>query len=194
MPWVVAGGLTVFAVFALSLGEAPSGLDSALLELGDSARSGESAQVATLVTHLGSFVAVCAAVVAAAGVLLARGRPLEAATLLGSFLVVWVTVDAVKELIGRPRPTGGLVVTSNPSFPSGHAAYSTAYVAAALVLARRRALVVAALCLAGVIGLTRIYLRVHYWSDVAAGWGLGSAIFAAGAMLALAVLRRSGSG
>jgi undecaprenyl-diphosphatase len=196
MPVVVLVlGLGVFAFHALSLGDAPSALDRALLELGDSLRSTASARVATLLTHLGSFVAVCSAVVAAACVLLARERPLEAAAVVGSFLLAWATVDVVKEVIGRPRPTGGLVVTSNPSFPSGHAAYSTAYVAVALLLGRpgaRWGLVAAAACLAAVIGLTRIFLRVHYWSDVAAGWGLGSAIFAAGAIPALLVLRRSG--
>ena len=31
--------------------------------------------------------------------------------------------------------------------------------------------------LAAAIGLSRVYLRAHYWSDVAAGWGLGAGIF-----------------
>ncbi len=31
--------------------------------------------------------------------------------------------------------------------------------------------------LAAAIGLSRIYLRAHYWSDVAGGWGLGAGVF-----------------
>ena len=38
-------------------------------------------------------------------------------------------------------------------------------------------LVVAALVLAFAIGASRAYLRVHWWSDVLAGWALGAAIF-----------------
>jgi membrane-associated phospholipid phosphatase len=85
------------------------------------------------------------------------------------------------------------VETSLSSFPSGHAAYATAYIAVALILTRRlgivanAALVTVAIVLAAAIGLSRIYLRAHYWSDVAAGWGIGCGIFAALAAIALIV-------
>ena len=85
--------------------------------------------------------------------------------------------------IDRPRPAGPLVPTSNASYPSGHAAYATAWVAAAVALTRpfglgrQATLVLGALVLAAAIGLSRIYLRAHYWSDVAGGWGLGAGVF-----------------
>jgi membrane-associated phospholipid phosphatase len=78
------------------------------------------------------------------------------------------------------------------SFPSGHAAYATAWVTAAVVFTRRLglvghlSLVIGAIALTAAIGLSRIYLRVHYWSDVAAGWGLGFGIF--GTLAAIAML------
>ena len=41
--------------------------------------------------------------------------------------------------------------------------------------------------LSAAIGLSRIYLRAHYWSDVAGGWGLGVGIFGLLAAIALVV-------
>ena len=100
-------------------------------------------------------------------------------------------VNLVKNLIQRERPaqTVAELVLTSYSFPSGHALGSTAvYVTLALLvsrqLARRRGrflLVGAAVLLAGLIGFSRLYLGVHYLSDVAAGWagGLGCALLAA---------------
>ena len=41
--------------------------------------------------------------------------------------------------------------------------------------------------LAIIIGLTRVYLRAHYWSDVVGGWALGAAVFGLLATIALIV-------
>src|SRR4029453_1647908 len=97
---------------------------------------------------------------------------------LGTALIC-AAVHITKAGIDRPRPADPLVETSLSSFPSGHAAYATAYIAVALILTRRlglvanAALVTVAIVLVAAIGLSRIYLRAHYWSDVAAGWGIG---------------------
>jgi len=40
---------------------------------------------------------------------------------------------------------------------------------------------------AAVVGLTRVYLRARYWSDVVGGWALGAGIFGAVATIALLV-------
>ena len=89
-----------------------------------------------------------------------------------------------KDAIDRPRPGGSLVDTVGAAYPSGHAAYATAWVAAAVVLTRRLrlvtsgALVFVALAIAVLVGVTRVYLRAHWGSDVGGGWGLGAAVFA----------------
>ena len=52
----------------------------------------------------------------------------------------------------------------------------------------------AAIVVAAVIGLTRVYLRAHYWSDVVGGWALGAGVFGAVAAIALLVsyIRQNG--
>ena len=128
-------------------------------------------------------------------VLVARGRFVAlGALIVGSLLIVFA-VDIAKAAIDRPRPSNPLQATQGSSFPSGHAAYSTIWVGVALVIARvampglgrDAALVGVALLVAAAIGLSRVYLRAHYWSDVAAGWALGAAILGAVGTIALIV-------
>jgi undecaprenyl-diphosphatase len=101
-----------------------------------------------------------------------------------SSVAIYAAVHVTKMTIDRARPPRPLADSNLAAFPSGHAAYSTAYVAMAVIAARvlpgvasRAGLVIGAVVLAGVIGCTRAYLRVHWWSDVVAGWALGAAIF-----------------
>ncbi len=92
-------------------------------------------------------------------------------------------VLVLKTLIGRVRPpvADHLVTETNQSFPSGHSLGSTVVlgvIAAVVVLhARRRAVrvvvvVLAALAVAAV-GVSRLYLGVHWPTDVLGGWSLG---------------------
>lgn len=105
----------------------------------------------------------------------------------------WVAVSTVlvgpldtgvKELVGRVRPDfaeGGARYESL-SFPSGHSAGIACLVTTALVLAWprltaavRRWWLVAGVALVVLVGLTRLWLGVHYASDVVAGWSFGLA-------------------
>jgi len=99
-------------------------------------------------------------------------------------VVLVVAVDLLKDAIDRPRPLGGHDTVEGSAFPSGHAAYATAWVAVAVVAARvvpglahGAALVASGVAICVVVGLTRIYLGVHYLSDVVAGWALGATAF-----------------
>jgi membrane protein DedA with SNARE-associated domain/membrane-associated phospholipid phosphatase len=196
-------GMYVFFLYVMVLSGDPglTPLDQELLDLSNDLSSKLLTDVAKVVTDFGALPACVAVVVATSIVLAARGRLAEVAVLVVGFALIYVSVQIAKAGIDRPRPEAPLVDTSGSSFPSGHAAYSTAWVAAALMFTRRlglasAALVTAAVVLAVAIGLSRIYLRAHLWSDVAGGWGLGVGIFGLLAVIAMIVdhMRHNGRG
>ncbi len=149
--------------------------------------------VAKVVTAFGAFPSVAILVLITTAVLASKGRRAEPVALVVGFLLVYVGVQLMKAGFDRPRPAGSLVATRGSAFPSGHTAYSTAWVAAAVAvwswlgLAGRASLVLAAVAASAAIGLSRVYLGAHWLSDVVAGWGLGAAIFGLMAAIALIV-------
>ena len=149
--------------------------------------------VAKVVTSLGAFPTVATLVVATAVLLVVRKRYAEALVLVLGLALVFVAVNVTKDALDRARPGGSFVGTSGAAYPSGHAAYATAWVAVAVALTRRLRLVTSgvlvtiALVIAAAVGISRVYLRAHWASDVAGGWGLGAGIFATLAAIALVV-------
>jgi undecaprenyl-diphosphatase len=127
-------------------------------------------------------------------VLAMRGRYAEAAVLVAGMVMIVIATHVIKSAVDRPRPAGGLVDASNASFPSAHAAYSTLYTYLATIVAvrfarpgvvARGAVIGAGLTVTALVGLSRVYLGVHYLSDVTAGWALGFTAFALAATVAL---------
>jgi undecaprenyl-diphosphatase len=197
-------GLYLFTVYAVTIGGGTrlTPADHQVMQLADDLRTPALVDVAKMVTTLGALPTVTVVALATAGLLASRRHPVELAAFLAGSIAVYVTLQAAKAGIDRPRPSGGLVAASGSSYPSGHAAYSTVWVAAAIVLTRvipgiatGATLVVAGLVVAAAIGLSRVYLGVHYWSDVVGGWGLGVGVFAVAAVMALVVthIRHNGS-
>lgn len=192
---VAGGGAYVFTLYTVTLSRDPglTPLDRELFDVGRHTRNDMAIDVAKAVTDLGSFTAVSILLAVAALYLATRSRPVDAALLILGFAVIVFAVDIAKDAIERSRPAGPLVPTSESSFPSAHAAYATAWVATAYAVTRERglpsqaAIVTGSVLLCAAIGLTRVYLRAHFWSDVAAGWALGAAIFGLVATLALVV-------
>ncbi len=116
--------------------------------------------------------------------LLQIGRRAEAAWLAASILGASVVNASLKSILHRPRPelVPHLAAVSNASFPSGHAMISAAiYLTIAAMLSEtqpKRSTRIFLMAFAGLlvllIGCSRIYLGVHWPSDVLAGWCLGS--------------------
>lgn len=194
---IAAAGVGIF-VFVLYVNELsgslrPTPLDTELLDLADRLYNELAVDIVKVVTELGSLPVVVGLVLITSIVLASRRRWAELLVLVAGLVLVFVTVHVGKEVIDRPRPAGPLVDADLSSFPSGHAAYATAWIAVAVVLTRRLGLttsgtlVFVSIGVAVVVGLSRIYLRAHYWSDVAAGWGIGCGIFALLAAITLVV-------
>jgi len=149
--------------------------------------------VARAVTTLGTYAVVGSITGIAALLLIVRRRYAESLVLVGASLVTLFAVQVTKAATARPRPDIAVYDPAGWSYPSGHAAHAVAFVAIAVIFSRtssRRTQLIAvgaALALTIAMGLTRLYLGVHYLSDVLGGYGLGAAIFAVAGMTALVV-------
>ena len=205
MAILAVAGFVLVAYTSIVSGDAgPTPGDMTAIDIVDSLRTGWLVDVAKAVTVLGSSALVLP-LAAVCGVLLAiRRRWAELGVLAVGLALIFAGVHEIKDAIDRPRPDGGLVDASGSSFPSGHAAYSTFYVWLAVTIVMRLragmtrgALVVAVgIGVAAVVGLSRVYLDVHYLSDVNAGWALGAAAFSFCAAVALVIstLRQNEAG
>jgi undecaprenyl-diphosphatase len=173
----------------------PTPGDTTAVDVVESLEAGWLVDVAKVFTNLGSFVVVGSLALVCAALLAARRRWAELGVLVVGMAMIYVGVHELKSLVDRPRPEGGLVDTSGSSFPSAHAAYSTFYVWLAVTIvmrlrqgmARGAAVVAVGIALTALVGLSRVYLGVHYLSDVSAGWALGVASFSLCAAVALTI-------
>ena len=157
--------------------------------------SGTASDIAHALTHIGAPLVIDVVVVLACIALLARRRIMEAVVLGGGLVLAIVTVNVTKDIVDRSRPPNAIdhdIATS--AFPSGHAAYAVAWVALAIIAVRvvpalrgRWLIVISAIPLVLVVAATRLYLRVHWLSDVVAGIGIGATSWSLCAIVGLIV-------
>jgi membrane-associated phospholipid phosphatase len=178
-------GLAALAgLWAAFTGVGPARLDAAVLDESVESRTDLVTAAAVTVTHLGSTAAMAVLAIAAGIRLWRTDRRADAVLVIGAMAGAQLVFRGLKELLDRPRPPedGRLVHAVSESLPSGHATTAVVVIGTLVVLAWpgrtpavRAGLVAAAALWVGAVGLTRIYLGVHWFSDVIAGWLVGGA-------------------
>jgi membrane-associated phospholipid phosphatase len=188
--------MTVVFILMGMVGGTDNGIDGSLSRGTASLRSDhpQLTPAVEMLTRLGGGAVTLGLTAVAALFLFARGNRGRALFLLATVLAERLFVDLLKEAIGRARPAPDLheVMTTSLAYPSGHAANSmTAWLAVALLAvapAFRRPAVVVALIITLLVGWSRVWLGVHWPSDLIGGWALG--LLAVG--LALHIGERTG--
>jgi undecaprenyl-diphosphatase len=215
-PWLLGSLLAVaglglaFAAIAAEVGDAPSAFDRAVILAFRSAANPAHPvgpawlqEAARDVTGLGSHVVLGVVVLTVLGYLLLVQQRAAAWVLVVSVLGGVALNNLLKLAFARPRPDlvapAARVFTA--SFPSGHATLAAiTYLTLAALLARTQGsrrvriyFMTAGAAIAVLVGVSRIYLGVHYPTDVLAGWCIGSA-WAIACWLVVTRLQREGRG
>ncbi|PXX65336.1 undecaprenyl-diphosphatase [Nocardia tenerifensis] len=180
----------VLAVFVVVLtvgvlgGTGLTAIDSPVSNWAIAHRNGTLTPLAILVSNLGGTVAMTIVATLSVIVFAWRGYRREAVLVTVVGLGSWVLVDGGKNLIGRARPpiAEHIVVKTNYAYPSGHSLGSMAVIGILAVLliprlrrpAMRWIAAIAAAIFVAAVGLSRIYLGVHWPTDVLGGWSLGA--------------------
>ncbi len=147
------------------------------------------------ITALGGFTVLTLISILAVAILVMKRRRLQASIFAITVLAGQAFAEVIKAIAARPRPdiVTRFDIVYSSSFPSGHSTMApVVYLTLAVILAagepRRdvRVLVFAcAVALTLAVGVSRVYLGVHWPTDVLAGWALGGAI----ALVAMTALR-----
>lgn len=141
------------------------------------------AEIPKIVTKLGSSSKLTVLVIIVGLILFALRKYQSALVVLCGTEFVYVFYKALKTFIARPRPPVDirLVDAVNYSFPSGHSTMSMIFYGFLAYLAYKfiknkilRNVIIVFLCLTILsIGFTRVWLGVHYPSDILGGFSLG---------------------
>jgi membrane protein DedA with SNARE-associated domain/membrane-associated phospholipid phosphatase len=194
---VLSVSLFVLVAYAVLVGREPGPTpgDMTAMDVAEHLRAAWFTDFSKAFTYLGSFAFTWGLALVCAGLLAVRRRWVEFGVLLAGMALTTVGFQEIKAEVDRPRPVGALADASGSSFPSAHAALSVLYVwlAVTIVLRLRPGMVGGAAVVAGgialtvLVGLSRIYLNLHYLSDVSGGWALGAASFSLCAVVGLVI-------
>jgi membrane-associated phospholipid phosphatase len=192
-------GCVVLLAVAVRTGTGPARWDVPVARWFEQRRTSSLTAVAIGWTTIGSTVAMAVYATAAVVVLWIRRHRRDAALVAVVGIGATALVRFGKILVGRARPPVDLhvVTETNLSFPSGHALASTAVLGVLAVVGPRHRshraaqLAVLAVFWAG-IGVSRVYLGVHWPTDVLGGWLTGAAWLLL-AVTVIDLLRSAGS-
>jgi len=132
--------------------------------------------------------------VAAAVLLLTRGVWAALVVLPLRPLTQWA-VELLKGIFERPRPPHGEISVALSAYPSGHSAVAASLIVVLALLIRRRWFALIGLIYVIAMGYSRLYLNVHWFTDILGGTALGIAVglavwALAGGIRSLALRRR----
>jgi len=143
----------------------------------------------TTTTWLGSLYLLLPLSVLLSLMLLWFGKPGQAVLISSSLLITIISVHVAKLMFRRPRPSTTELLVAMPSdwsFPSAHTAQATAFFLSVTLVAFQvlppiwaSLFALLSLLFIGIVGYSRIYLQVHYVSDVLAGMVLAALIVSA---------------
>jgi undecaprenyl-diphosphatase len=195
----VAVGLAVLIGYGIYFGShpGPTALDHSAFQVAADLRTGWLVDVAKVVTWLGSSAVILPLALAVGVALGVRREWSTLAALIAALAITYVAVPEVKAIVDRPRPPNPLTGAGGSAYPSAHATHSAIYPWLAVIVATRIAMrvrlatiaLVVGFAVALIVGLTRVYLRVHFLTDVLGGWGFGAAAFAGSAAVVMLVGR-----
>jgi undecaprenyl-diphosphatase len=147
-------------------------------------------KVAYVITWIGSPAVMVLLAVAAGVWFYGRKGRSKAGVVIAAPAVGGLLSGVIKVLFGRVRPAGSAILNEKSfSFPSGHAATSAAVVVTLCYVMAREGMIswTTAVVVGGgiplIVGLTRIYLDVHWTTDVIGGWAVGLFVAALSAAL-----------
>jgi len=147
-------------------------------------------KIAYVITWIGSPAVMVLLAVAAGVWFYGRRGPSKAGVVIAAPAVGGLLSGVIKVLYGRVRPAGSAILNEKSfSFPSGHAATSAAVVVTLCYVMAREGMIswTTAVVVGGgiplIVGLTRIYLDVHWTTDVIGGWAVGLFVAALSAAL-----------
>lgn len=195
---VLSVALFVLVGYGITVSDNPGPTpgDTQAIDVVDPLRAAWLTDLAKVFTELGSTAVLVPLSVVTVVVLAWRRRWPEVAVLIAALVIMLVSVPLIKAGLDRPRPGGALIDAPGASYPSGHATYSVFYAWLAITVAYRlrpgwtygTVLVIVGLLVTAAIGLSRVYLGVHYLSDVFGGWALGASAFAGCAAIAMVIM------
>ena len=158
-------------------------LDDAVYQFIKEIRNDNLTNILKIITNLGGTLSLITITVVTSAILIFLKKKKLAICIILNLLISSFTYFILKNIIARPRPPveERLIEESGFSFPSGHSTNNTVFYGFVIYLIYknvknkllRNILCVICTILILAIGFSRVYLRVHYPSDVLAGFCLG---------------------
>jgi membrane-associated phospholipid phosphatase len=177
----VGAGIVLVASWLMVRGHGEPGVDRLGFDV-LSLPTGRSVEDAAQTVVTAAKILLAVSGLALVGLLVKCRQWRSCAVIAGGVLMSQASAHIAKTAIARPRPAHELVTAGGYSFPSTTSALGVSFLFLAIAVARlvprrKGATVAAGAAVTVALGLSLVALRVHYTTDVIAGWALGVLAF-----------------